>query len=731
MKRAGLILIGLGLAGTALLGVTPQRWVVRTMEDVLKGQSRGVSVSSEGEIALAPKEEEREGPAEEFYLSLAAAPDGTLFLGTGHAGRIYRIPAEGKPELYFQAPEMDVTCLALGRDGALYAGTSPNGKVYRVKEKDKGEVFFNPGEKYIWALLAEADGTILAAVGEGGGVYKVSPQGEGQQILKVQENHILCLKRDKSGDLFAGSGGNGLLYRLSPSGRTAVLFESPYEEIRNLDFDGSGNVIVAASGTPVKGKKEREISLASATLPEVEISITGAKAAPETETSSPSPLSVAPPTGKQPSAVFLVSPDGEARKIWSASEEMIYSLIWRESDRSALIGTGPQGRIYSVDEEGGSSLLLQKSSQQVYSFLPVGSRVYALCDNPPRLDVILAEQRLEGEYLSTVLDSKIVAAWGQVSWQPELPPGTSLQLQSRSGNSSEPGPTWSDWSPPYGKAAGESILSPKARFLQFRALLKTGSGRVSPGLRNIVIFYLQSNVAPTVKSIGALAPGVVLIEPLETEDLIWGAAKSLQPQPAGEPEANKSLAKELATTKKTERRGLRTIYWEAEDENDDRLRYELRIGKEGEAEWRVLEEEWPEAIYAFDTVSLPDGVYRFQVIASDAPSNPAALALTGEKVGPPLTLDNTPPAFKNVVVTRNQNKLRVSFLAEDALSPIVEAKAFVRPGEWQDIFPQDGICDSRQESFDLTLTLPAKADNLVTLRVKDEQGNVAVVRQSF
>ena len=134
----------------AFQGVVPQKWEIRSKDDFLKGKFDGISVSYDGILSLSPQEDKISGPEEEFYLSLLGSPEGVIYLGTGHGGKIYRIKKGGEPELYFQVPEMDVYCLARDKRGNLYAGTSPNGKVWKITDKGKGDIFFNPREKYIW-----------------------------------------------------------------------------------------------------------------------------------------------------------------------------------------------------------------------------------------------------------------------------------------------------------------------------------------------------------------------------------------------------------------------------------------------------------------------------------------------------------------------------------------------------------------------------------------------------
>ena len=117
--------------------------------------------------------------------------------------------------------------------------------------------------------------------------------------------------------------------------------------------------------------------------------------------------------------------------------------------------------------------------------------------------------------------------------------------------------------------------------------------------------------------------------------------------------------------------------------------------------------------------------------ASDLPSNPPDFEKKGEKTTPPLTIDNTPPILKNFQAVRAGNELAVSFLAEDALSAIKDVRYLIRPDEWRMVFPEDGICDSRQESFKLKAPLSAGNDGLITIMVKDAAGNVLTFKSAF
>lgn len=709
---AAFIILALGLPA-----VIPQKWELRSKDDFLSGKFKGISVSFDGILSLSPNEKVIEGPAEDFYLSLLITSKGVVYLGTGHGGRIYKINPQGEAELYFKTPEMDIYCLAQDRKGNLYAGTSPNGKIYKITAQNKGDVFFNPPEKYIWDLLFVEDDILTAAVGETGGIYEINKQGEGRLILKAEENHILCLKKNKKGSLIAGSGGRGLLYSISPQEKASILFESPYEEIKSIAFDNEENIYTAAGGKITKVKREEVPQVNQKSETDITITVTP---------SSVTPARIIPSGQKQPSALYKISPEGMVRRLWHSEEDLIYTVLWNSADKKLIFGTGNKGRIFTIDKAEKKSLLIQKNSEQVYGLHSDDLKIYMISNNPSQLSVLYPEQRFNGEYLSRVFDAKVVSSWGKIAWTGELSSGTTLQFQTRSGNSAEPNQTWSDWSPPYQKEDGEAILSPKARYVQFKVMFKTQSGRLSPRLSKMHLFYLQTNVAPLITKLELLPANQVFLKPPEREEVIWGLEEDLSKKSQGKEEARTYVVR-----KKVERQGFQTVSWEATDENGDNLLYMLFIKREDENRWRVLKERWSEEIFTFDTLSFPDGVYSVRVIASDIPSNPKGLEMQTEKISDPLVIDNSLPVIKNIQVVKEKDRLMVTFGAEDFLSYIEEVKYLIRPDEWRTVFPVDGICDSKKESFKISIKLLPNSDNLITIKVKDSHHNTGVYRKTF
>src|SRR6185312_8572538 len=132
-KQPGIFLSGVvatillfAVSAGAIYAGQPVVWETSGRADLLKGDARGVSISDTGMLMLSPRFTEVFNTEQAFVWSSTFDDQGNVFLGTGHDGKIYRVSPDGKGSLFYDAPELDVTALAMGRDGVIYAGTSPD-----------------------------------------------------------------------------------------------------------------------------------------------------------------------------------------------------------------------------------------------------------------------------------------------------------------------------------------------------------------------------------------------------------------------------------------------------------------------------------------------------------------------------------------------------------------------------------------------------------------------------
>src|SRR5215510_8783571 len=215
----------------------PTIWETSGRTELLKGDSRGVSISDTGVLMLAPKLTELFNTQQTYVWSSAVDSQGNVYLGTGHDGKTYKITAAGTGSLLYDAPELDVTALAVARDGSVFAGTSPDGKVYRITADGKADVYFDPGDKYIWSLVVTPDGSLVVGTGDNGKIYKVSSAGakpESSLLVSTNQTHVISLAVTAQGDVIAGTDSGGLVLRISPEGKTFALFDTQLREIHAL-----------------------------------------------------------------------------------------------------------------------------------------------------------------------------------------------------------------------------------------------------------------------------------------------------------------------------------------------------------------------------------------------------------------------------------------------------------------------------------------------------------------
>jgi sugar lactone lactonase YvrE len=718
-------LVTLGALGTEAGG--PVVWETDSRAELLNGESRGVSVTDTGVLMLAPKFTQVFDTEQAYVWSSAADAAGNVFLGTGHDGRIFRVGADGRGSLLYDAAELDVTALVVGRDGALYAGTSPDGKVYRVTSDGKADVYFDPPDKYIWSLALMADGSLAVGTGDQGKLYRVRASGdkpEASLLIDTNETHVISLTTDRDGNLVAGTDPGGLVLRVSPEGKAFALFDSPLREIHSLALAADGSIYALALSDAATGPRASSSgSTQTVTTTSAGGTVTGTVTTDDgtaqvtaAGTTQPQARSRSELNGAR-SAVFRIMPDGGSDVLWSSQTVTAFAVAGAPQGASVLVGTSDKGRIYSVTDDGRDTLLLQSSEDQISSFVIRGRDVYAASSNQGKLFRFGSEAMGEGTYESPVRDAKFVASWGRVWWRGR----GQVELQTRTGNTERPDMTWSDWSAPYRDPAGAGVSSPRARFIQWRAVLRSspaGEARVE----DISVSYLPRNVAPEVLQIQVLPVGIALQTAVQMPVDPNIEASGIDPALIG-PQVQ-------IPPRRTFQRGAVSLQWQAEDRNGDTLTYSVFYRSAGENSFHLLKENMRDNFFSVDGAALGDGRFVFKVVASDAPENSLGQALAGERLSEPVEIDGTPPVVRPAgeLQTGADGRVRARFTVEDAGGRIRRADVSVDSGEWRTVFPEDGIADGPRESYTVEV-LPASAgEHTISLRAVDGSGNVSSAR---
>ena len=382
-------------------------------------------------------------------------------------------------------------------------------------------------------------------------------------------------------------------------------------------------------------------------------------------------------------AIFRIRPDGLWDTLWEAADDWPFDLLI-DADGSLLVGTGKEGKIFRLSgDPARATLLARVPARQVTSLIRDSSgRIIAATSNPGKVFSLASTRAAAGTYDSDVRDAGTVATWGVIRWRAAARPGE-VEVFTRSGNTATPDETWSAWSKPYTVAEGERITSPNARYLQWRAGLKGEAV-----LTSVTTAYLPRNLRPMVTSITVHPPGTVFQRPFSTgeleiagfEDNTSDGRNPSQPTQSGGSTPPPSAP---ALGRRVYQKGLQTFVWKAEDDNDDRLQYDVFYRREGETAWKPLKRGLWDAIVVWDTTSVPDGTYYVKVTATDAPSNSPATALVGEFESVSFDIDNTPPVVEVQSATRAGARATVKFVVRDEQSAVQRVEYSLDASRWR------------------------------------------------
>ncbi len=725
-------------------------WEMNSYGDFIRGGFHGVSLTRDGRLSIAPRMDSLFNSDQAVIWSVAAAPDGTLYAATGHRGRVYKIDRAGKASLLWTADQPEVFAVAVDRGGAVFAATSPNGAVYKIDAAGKAVRYFAPGSSYIWSLAAAPDGSLYVGTGNQGKIFRVDPQGKGEVYYDTDQGHVTGLALDSQGRLLAGTEPNGILYRISAKDKGFVLYDAGLPEIRAIVPMPDGTVYAAAMGGSV-AKREQAATQAGGAgagsgMPTFTTSIT-VEAAQTSEVKPPDPSrqqvqqpvpqtspaqattsvsqSAAEVAGVEKSAIYKINPDNTVETLWSSKEENAYDIL--APVKKLWFSTDENGRVYELASDGSVTLVTETGEGETTRLLPAGASVLAATANLGKIFRLGDAAGTTGSYTSPVHDAGSVARWGRLSWRAATPKGSSLVFRTRTGNSTRPDKTWSDWSGPMPDASGSRIESPNARYVQWKVEM-AGGPAATPEVNNVSLSYLPQNSPPTVKNISVINQAVPAGQSAKT------SASQSTPSSAYSvtvtDTADTSATSAGTPTQVLPRGALAQIMitWQADDPDGDRLVSSVYFRAEDDTQWKLLKADLHENVFSVDADSFADGRYVFRVVVSDSEVNPPGEAKQAELASSPVLIDNTPPVVTVSSVKRDGAKARIEFQAADTASALRRCEYSVDAGRWTPVEAQDGVIDGLRESFTLETPALAAGEHLLVIRVADSAGNTGLAK---
>lgn len=650
--------------------VGTRTFTLDSLEELKGGDLKGVAVDSNGDVRAGFTLGSTPIPDANSIWSSVVLPDGSVLLGTNE-GKIFKVSA-GQVTLVAITGQMAVSAMAIAWNGDVIAGTFPEGKLYRLPAGGgKGEqaaAFAEiEGTEDIWGLAYDPKAKALyAATGPEGKLMRLDAAGKSQVYFDSEEPHLVSVALAEDGTVYSGSNGKALLYRITGPGRATVLHDFDADDVKAIAIApiAKGGAVYAIAN---------KYSETFAAPKRTKITPPG-----------PQPTKAAKP-GKGTLTRF--GKDGVAEEMLDDGETHFVSLALND-DGIPFVGTGAEGRVYSVDDNLVTRLVADTDERQVGVLVVAGKRRFIAGSDPAVFHEVKGVGGADAIWTSKVLDAGLRASFGRLTWRSE----GGVDFAIRSGNTATPDTTWSAWSAPL-TAPGDA-RSPEARYVQIRARFARDPNAI---LREVALSFVTDNARPVVTSIEAVQKGT---KTALKQGIVASGGDA--PKPA-------SVIK---------------ITWKVTNPDQDDLRYRVSYRIDGQRTWRNAlkpgekltrtETEW-------ETGSLPEGTYRLMIEASDELANPADRAKRHSLESGTVLVDNTPPVFKALAIQGR----RLTGEIVDGLGPVSRIEVSVAGSdEWRPIFPSDGIFDEAAEPFDADVSAAVpQGTQIVAVRAYDSAGN--------
>jgi hypothetical protein len=692
------------LLAAALVSAKTGRIALDSADDFSAGKIKGASVSSLGRVVAGREVKEIDVDANMVWSLLELGPDRVL-VGTGNKPRLFEY-AGGKLTQLFQDEDkgrLAVTDIARAGSGDIYFSVIPKPAVYRMQGKEVKKLA-EPQVSYIWTLLALEKGGVLAGGGPRASVFYIKPDGKVEKILSLDAEHVMEIIDAGNGEFLAGTSKPGMVVKFSLDGKYSVVQSFQEEEVSSLRKLANGSLIVAVNqggampmpsqmptiiqeqpgqaATPKPGMKEPM----DQDMDQLEQEMLMAQLAPKP-----------PAAGK--TSVYLINPGKGIKQLLALKHGTIMALFGNEKS-GFFLGTDDQGKVFQIFPDRDEYLLgFDLTGSRVIAFAGEGGELHFIGTGQPAKLVKVEKGAAKSEWQSNSLDAQNPAKWGVLGWQGR---GV-INFETRTGNLSEPGNSWSKWQE-LGPGNPAEIKSPVGRYLQVRARFIGADDEVS----RIEVSYRDINQAQYIRELSVNS---------------GSGPATPKPPMMEQPGAPKNSRTGADAMKRC------AINWRIDNPDQDQLYQELYYKRSDEKLWTLIQkgEQLKGSNFQFDANDLPDGLYRVKLVVSDWPDNPEAEAFRAEKISEQFLIDTTKPELSFTVSASG----KVSGEARDATSAITQMEYFVDDGDGRPVLSEDGVLDQREEKFEFTAKDVKAGPHKITVQACDQADNCRTRSEEF
>lgn len=572
---------------------------------------------------------------------------GIALIAESPTGYILEVTEGEKPRIVGKTGEILIPCMTRDVSGNIYVGTAPYGRIYK-RTSDREFVFFcKLDEQFVWDLKIDQSGNLLAATGNRGRIYRIDPSGKAEMLFDSPESHVQCLAIGKEGEIFAGTANQGVVFRIDPAGDAKPVFRSIGNSIDSILYD-NGILWIASE-----------------------------------------------------ELLYRLGKNG-GKKVYIFPENSVITVS-KDGNGNILAGTSDLGRVYRISPDGKVENLFESDINQVMKIVPLsGGDIMIATGNPGKIIRVSNKYNPSGKYLSESIDTGRVSDFGNIKWDALTPSGSSITLQTRTGDTSSPDSTWSKWSPVYSMKDGQKIVGPSGRYIQIRANF-TSSGEKTPGLYSVSIFSRHKNHAPLL---------------------------AFESPSGGEKWSKKQK-----------------ISWKAYIANPETLSFSLYISGDYGKTWKVIKENINADIpgegtfnpnkekpikksYKWKTRSSKDGNYIIKLTGFDR-TDPTNKQLRSEIISKPVVIVNKDPEVTIISSEEVGGRGVVIGFAKSHMVNVKEVTYKINDEDTAIAYPLDGIFDNMREKFVIYLNKPYESRFKLKIKVTDEAGNSKTISKKI
>jgi hypothetical protein len=774
MKK--LIALAVTLLCSSLFAVTTSHWSQNNEADFKAGKFHNVVATNLGDLKLsrAVKSLLAEDSKIGAVYSLAQAPDGTIYAGTGPQGVLLQIK-DGKVSTVLELGDgIDIYSLVVAPDGALLIGSSgEKGKVLQIDHPgEKPHTLFDAeGVQYIWSMLRTSDGNLYIATGPNGELFELKPDGTRTTILKTDDNNFICMLSDGKDLLYIGSDPNGLVYRVNrKTHETFVMYDAQESEISALALDAKGNLFVGTSeasdqptppedtgakdkqgrpeggpgGVPIQAKPPANPTPPAMPnpspdpIPKLDV-IPGARPAAKDAGDEPGNDKPGDPAPNDPNAPK--SPDPNAKPGNGTGPT-------QQTPNAANAGQPtPQGNaIYKIDPSGfvteifrGQVLILSLIERDGVLLAATGpdGLVYQVNPHEDETSVIAKVDAKQVTSLLRTSDGQIILGTANVGGVASMGSGYATEGTYTSQvfdatQTSHFGKMQMHGHLPIGttltvatrsgnvKEATESNWSKWSDEQSAQEFVQTKSPAARFFQYRFTFSTTAESASPVVDDVDVayLMPNLPPV--IKGIKVTLGSANQQQPPAGDQPPPQPGAPAPTPNGK------IQTITWDASDPNNDALLFSLYYRDGESSPWILLKDRIKENTFEWDTRSVADGRYQVKVVASDAAVNPVGQGKTANRVSDTVVVNNTAPTIGDIKTSIDGTSVSIHLRAVDRTGTISAVDYAVDSSQdWQAATPSDTMFDGPESAASLTATKLSPGAHEIALRVTDNRGNQA------